>query len=283
MTGTKHPLGVRMEAGRDALERLGLTCESKIDQSIDDMRRMSDLMTSAHAPTMKAGARLNVGATDEGFRQESIQEMLTFIDTAAQFSRVKKVNMHPGPKQWPDELQTAGRYGDYGLQIDAIRQIGDYAASKGLELVLENNNANFADVPDDLPTEEIDWSERKQSFGASPEEWMQIGIDVDRPNVGLCLDSSHTSTYAHTFADPKRREEIVMSFVSRPDLIKHVHWNDNYLYDTRGRTDSHALLGKGTLPLDLHRAIKSLDATIVIEHFYSVEELEEELEFIAGL
>ena len=74
-----------------------------------------------------------------------------------------------------------------------------------------------------------------------------------------------------------------MSFVSRPELIKHVHWNDNYLYDTRGRTDSHALLGKGTLPLDLHRAIKSLDATIVIEHFYSVGELEEELEFIAAL
>lgn len=283
MTGTKYPIAVRMEAGRDVLERLRLTCESKIDQSIDDMSRMSDLMTSAHAPTMKAGARLNVGATDEEFRQDSIQEMLTFIDTAARFSRVKKVNMHPGPKQWPDELQTAGRYGDYGFQIDAIRQIGDYAAAKGLELVLENNNANFADVPDDLPTEEIDWSERKQSFGASSEEWMQIGVDVDRSNVGLCLDTSHTCTYAHTFADPNRREDIVMAFVSRPDLIKHVHWNDNYLYDTRGRTDSHALLGKGTLPVDLHRVIKSLDATIVIEHFYSVDELEEELEFIVGL
>ena len=62
-----------------------------------------------------------------------------------------------------------------------------------------------------------------------------------------------------------------------------MHWNDNYLYDTRGRNDSHAVLGRGTLPLDMHRAIKSLDATIVIEHFYSVEDLEEELDFIERL
>ena len=283
MTGTKNQLAVPMAAGRETLERLGLSTESKIDQSIEDMRSLSDLMTSAHAPTQKEGMRLNVGATDEEFRQESIQEMLAFIETARRFPRVRKVNMHPGPKQWPDDVQTTGRYGDYGLQIDAIRQIADYAAARGLDLVLENNNANFTDVPDDLPADEVDWSERKQSFGSSPEEWMQISLDVDRPNVGLCLDSSHTCTYAHTFVDPKRREEAVMAFVSRPELIKHVHWNDNYLYDARGRTDSHAVLGKGTLPVDMHRAIKSLDATIVIEHFYSVEELEGELEFIDGL
>ena len=283
MTDTKYQLGAPMETGRDALERLGLTTESEIDQSIEDMRRLSDLMSSAHAPTEKDGMRINIGATDKEFREESIRAMLDFIEMVVEFPRVRKVNMHPGPKQWPDTAQTTGRYGDYGLMIDGIRRIADFAAEKGLDLVLENNNANFSDVPDDLPAEEIDWSERKQSFGASPEEWMQIGLDVDRTNVGLCLDSSHSCTYAHTFSDPKRREEAVMAFVSRPELIKHVHWNDNYLYDVRGRTDSHAVLGKGTLPLDMHRAIKSLDATIVIEHFYSVEELEEELEFIKGL
>ncbi len=74
-----------------------------------------------------------------------------------------------------------------------------------------------------------------------------------------------------------------MSFLSIPELIKHVHWNDNYLYEARGRNDSHALLGKGTLPLEMHKAIKSLEATILLEHFYSIEELEKELEFIASL
>ena len=283
MTGTKYPLAVPMGAGRETITRLGMTTESKIGQSIEDMRALSDLMSSAHAPTQKDGLRLNVGATDAEFREESIAEMLQFVETARQFPRVKKVNMHPGPKRWRDPEQTRGRCGDYGLQIDGIRRVADHAAARGLELVIENTNANFDGVADDTGADEIDWSERNQSFGSSPEDWMQIALDVDRPNVGLCLDSSHTCTYAHTFSDHDRRREAVMAFVSRPELIRHVHWNDNYLYDTRGRNDSHAVLGRGTLPLDMHRAIKSLDATIVIEHFYSVEDLEEELDFIGRL
>ena len=283
MTGTRHPLAVPMEAGRETITRLGLTTESKIGQSIEDMRALSDLMTSAHAPTQKNGLRLNVGATDAEFREESIAAMLEFVESARQFPRVKKVNMHPGAKRRVEPEQTRGRYGEYGLQIDGIRRVADYASARGLELVIENTNAYFDGVHDDTPVDEIDWSEWNQSFGASPEEWMQIALDVDRPNVGLCLDSSHTCTYAHTFADHEQRREVVMAFVSRPELIRHVHWNDNYLYDTRGRNDSHALLGRGTLPLEMHRAIKSLDATIVIEHFYSIEDLEEELDFIERL
>ena len=283
MTGTRYPLGVPMETGRETITRLGLTTESKIGQSIEDMRALSDLMSSAHAPTQKDDLRLNVGATDAEFREESIAEMLQFIETVRRFPRVKKVNMHPGAKQRLDPGQTRGRYGEYGLQIDGIRRVADYAAARGLELVIENTNAYFDGVPDEVAADEIDWSERNLTFGASPEEWIQIALDVDRPNVGLCLDSSHTCTYAHTFADHERRREVVMAFVSRPELIRHVHWNDNYLYDTRGRNDSHAVLGRGTLPLDMHRAIKSLDATIVIEHFYSVEDLEEELDFIERL
>ena len=129
----------------------------------------------------------------------------------------------------------------------------------------------------------MDWTGRNECFGASPEEWAQVCEDVDRPNVGLCLDSSHACTYAHSFADPGKRTERVLAFLTVPHLIRHVHWNDNYLYDVRGRTDSHAVLGKGSLPIELHRGIKRLDATVVLEHFYSIEELEEELGFIEGL
>ena len=85
MTGTRYPIGVPMAAGRETITRLGLTTESKIAQSIEDMRALSDLMTSAHAPTQKDGLRLNVGATDAEFREESIAEMLSFVDTARGF------------------------------------------------------------------------------------------------------------------------------------------------------------------------------------------------------
>ena len=272
-----------MTAGMDNLIRLGLNTESSLKDDIEDMRRFPELMTSMHAPVLKGDVRLNFGATDDDFRQMSIDEMLAFIDMARQFPNVKKVNMHPCAKQWLVEAQVSGRYGDYDRQIDGIRQIADYARTHGLEIVIENNNAHFTGIGDEVPLEEIDWSNRNQAFGASPEEWIRICEDVDRPNVGLCLDSSHICTYAHTFADPERRREVVMAFVSRPELIRHVHWNDNYLYDARGRADSHALLGKGSLPVELHRTIKALDATILIEHFYTIEDLEEELEYIDRL
>ena len=64
-----------------------------------------------------------------------------------------------------------------------------------------------------------------------------------------------------------QREGKISAFLSRPDLIKHVHWSDNYLYDVRGRKDSHLSVGKGTIPTDFHRLVKELDATILLEHF----------------
>ena len=73
------------------------------------------------------------------------------------------------------------------------------------------------------------------------------------------------------------------AFLEKPDLIRHVHWSDNYLYDQRGRNDSHLSVGKGTLPTEMHRRIKRLDATILLEHFYTFEELAEELEYIDSL
>ena len=191
--------------------------------------------------------------------------------------------MHPGPRQWLNEEQTEGRQGDYDLMIDGIRQIAAHAAGFGLEIVLENNNAYWAGVPDATAAAAVDWSQRNMSFGSSPQEWIQICEDTDRDNVGLCLDSSHTCTYAHTFADPVEREDVVMRFLAKPHLIRHVHWSDNHLYDLRGRSDSHAVLGQGSLPVEMHRAIKDLDATLLLEHFYTTEELEGELEFIANL
>ena len=157
------------------------------------------------------------------------------------------------------------------------------AEKHGVEIVLENGNAHWTDVGDDVGAADVDWSDRNRSFGASPEEWTGICVDIDRPNVGLCLDSSHLATYSHTIADEDLRRRTALSFLDKPELIRHVHWNDNFLYEMKGRTDQHALLGKGTLPVEIHRGIKKLDATLHLEHFYSIEELEEELEYIDGL
>ena len=65
--------------------------------------------------------------------------------------------------------------------------------------------------------------------------------------------------------------------------LTHRHQFYNYLYDDRGMNDSHAALNQGTLPTELHRVIKYLDATLLLEHFYGLETLEEELQFIDSL
>ena len=281
-TELKHQLGVTSSAGVETLRRLGLNTEASMADDIDEMDDFADVLVSAHAPAVTGDQRLNIAATDSGFREISLEVITGYIESAARYPNVRQINMHFAPKRWNDDAQTAGREGDYELMIDGIRQVAAFCEQRGQELVLENLNSYWSDDIKEAPREQVDWSGRNQYFGMAPEEWQQIVLDVDRGNVALCLDSSHVVTYAHRFPE-EQREERVLAFLSRPELIRHVHWNDNYLYDARGRNDSHAPLDKGSLPTEMHRRIKYLDATLLMEHFYGVEVLEEELAFIDSL
>ncbi len=278
----RHQLGVTSAAGLETLRRLGLNTEASMVDDIDEMDELAGVLVSAHAPAVVRGVRLNIAATDADFRKTSVQVIVDYIARAARYPNVRQINMHFAPKRWDDAVQTAGREGRYDLLIDGIRQVAAFCERHDLELVLENLNSYWSDDIKDTPHDQVDWSSRNEYFGMAPEEWQQIVLDVDRANVGLCLDSSHVVTYSHRFPED-RREERVLAFLSRPDLIRHVHWNDNYLYDPRGRDDSHAPLDKGTLPTEMHRRIKYLDATLLLEHFYDVDVLEEELAFIDSL
>jgi sugar phosphate isomerase/epimerase len=279
--GTRYQLSVQEKAGIENLTRLNLNTEVGWPDLENDT--FWNLAISGHAPASKNGLPLNIAATDDDHRRISIAEFMGYVEQVRKLPRLKQVNIHPPPRQWLDETQTAVRQSDYGLMIDGFRQIADAAATLGIEIVLENMIVDWARIGDETQAEQADWGDSNVYFGVAPEEWIQICEDVGRANFALCLDTSHACTYAHTIADPGRRAETAMAFVNRPDLIRHVHWNDNYLYDSRGRVDSHALLGKGTMPIELHRAVKGLDATLLIEHFYAIEDLEEELAYIARL
>ena len=281
--GIKHPLSAPVYSGLETLESLGLLAESSMRDDIRVLDDYADVLISAHAPaTAPDGSRLNIAATDDDFREMSIGMITEFIDEARRYPNVRQVNIHFAPRQWIDETQTAGQEGDYNLLIDGVRRIAAHADRQDIEIVMENGNAYWKDVDESVEPEKLDWTTRNRYFGSSPEHWIEVCEDVDRGNVGLCLDSSHTCTYAQTFPE-SQREERVLAFLKRPELIRHVHWNDNYLYDKRGRNDSHLNVGKGTLPKEMHRRIKRLDATILLEHFYTVEELKEELEYIDSL
>ena len=281
--GIKHPLSAPVRSGLETLESLGLLAESSMRDEIRLLDDYADVLISAHAPaTAPDGSRLNIAATDNDFREMSIGIITKFIDEACRYPNLKQVNVHFAPRQWIDETQTAGQEGDYDHLIDGVRRIAAHADRQDIEVVMENGILHWKDVDESVEPETRDMTTRNRYFGSAPEQWIEVCEDVDRDNVGLCLDSSHACTYAQTFPD-SQREERVLAFLKRPELIRHVHWSDNYLYDKRGRNDSHLSVGKGTLPREMHRRIKRLDATILLEHFYTVQELKEELEYIDSL
>ena len=286
--GFRHPLVATVDAF-DHIERLGLNgnAGTTLTNEVEAMNAFSQVLVSGHAPSsLQVGSKIrgNIASTDDEFRDMSIQTILDYVDVARRYPHLKLVNMHFAPKRWIDETQNQFQTGTYDRLIDGIRQIAAFAEPSGIQIVLENNCAYFElnGIADDVPAEKVDWADKNEYFGVSPEEWTQVCEDVDRPNVGLCLDTSHACTYAHTFPEDRRKERM-LAFLAKPHLIRHVHWSDNYLYDTRGRNDSHVSVGKGSLPTELHRGIKRLDAVILLEHFYTIDELEQELEYVTAL
>ena len=286
--GFRHPLVATADAF-DHIERLGLNgnAGTTLTNEVEAMNAFSQVLVTGHAPSsLQVGSNIrgNVASTDDEFRDTSIRTILDYVDVAQRYPHLKLVNMHFAPKRWVDETLDQYQTGTYDRLIDGIRQIAAFAERRGIQIVLENNCAYFElnGIADDVPAEKMDWADKNEYFGVSPEEWTQVCEDVDRPNVGLCLDTSHACTYAHMFPEDRRTERM-LAFLAKPHLIRHVHWSDNYLYDTRGRNDSHVSVGKGTLPTELHRGVKRLDAVILLEHFYTIEELEQELEYVTAL
>ena len=284
MPHIKYPLSIPVKAGLETIQEFGLRAETSLRDNVDDFTEYFPVLFSAHAPTTIGEERLNIAATDDEFRELSILVFKDYLDRCSNFPNIRQLNMHFALKYWVSDTQLRGQIGDYERHIEAISAIAEYAARYGIEIVLENLNSYWTlnGISDETQPDQVDWNGKNEAFGMHPEEWIQMCLDVNRENVRLCLDSSHVCTYAHRFPEDERLERIAV-FLSQPDLISHVHWSDNYLYDTRGREDSHLSVGRGTLPIQFHQTIKGLDATILLEHFYTVKELEEELEFINNL
>ena len=284
MVDLKYPLAAPVKTGLENIKRLKLRAETSLRDNVDDFTEFSSVLFSVHAPTSIGDERLNIAATDKEFRELSIAVFKDYIDRCAVFPNVTQLNMHFGYKTWRYDSQPRGQIGDYSIHVESIRVLAEHARNRNIEIVMENLNSYWKmnNISDDTSFGSVDWIDKNEAFGMHPEEWIQMCIDVDRENVRLCLDTSHVSTYAHRYAEDEREEKILL-FLGRPDLITHVHWSDNYLYDVRGRNDSHLSVGKGTIPIDFHKSVKGLDATILLEHFYTIEELMEEIQFIDSL
>ena len=254
------------------------------------------LAASAHAPfEFPEGAprrgRLNIAAIDVQWRRLSLQSLEHYMVQAARLPRVRKVVMHAAPRFWnadgtlPRSPAAADllTVGEYAILVDSFRRLADAAARLNLEIVVENNRAYWVTVPPDAPFARIDHTTVPDYFATSPWEWIGLWHDVQRDNFKLCLDTSHAATAAHRF-DGAQRQAMLWAFLSQPEAIGHVHWNDGTLADARGRADLHWALGSTGLGDAFHQAIRHLPTTtFLLEHWFDLATLDRELAYIAGL
>jgi len=275
-------LSIVWKAGCEVVDRFGLTIEAPTVLNPDVIDPIADVVLTAHAPYSDSLGRFSIGDVNDAVREDAIGKITNYIEEAVQrFPKLQKVNMHCSPKRWASETRPLA--GDYERLIDAVRQLSDVAAKHNIELMLENNRAYWEDVSDDLSPDQVDRETQNDYFGVAPEEWRQIQKDVDRSNVFLCLDPSHACTYAQVFVENEKREAVMMAYLDAGDALQHFHWNGNDLLSPVGRKDSHMCIGTDTLPVAFHRRIKNWRATLLLEHFYSVEELDTELAYIQQL
>ena len=281
---SNYRLSVPLKVGLDDTKRLDLTVEAGTKLDREELSPYGERIITAHAPFSRSGmGRLSIAAVDDDFRGKSIKILEEYLHEASRFPSLQKVIMHCAPKQWSAESQTGGNIGVYERLISGFQHLADVAAELNLTIAVENNRAYWDGIPDDVPAEDANREGMNEYLGTAPDEWLEIYDDVNKSNLFLCLDSSHACAYAQIEPDYDKRRDIIMAYLSKPDSIGHVHWSDNYLYDTQGRKDSHLCIGRGTIPRVFHETVRRLNATLLLEHFYTIEELEEELCYIENL
>ncbi|MAG36313.1 MAG: hypothetical protein CL878_08725 [Dehalococcoidia bacterium] len=260
-------LGLRIEAGVRSDGELNLSASHR------------PFLFSVHLPYVDEQGRLNVGALDDDRREESIAIVQRGIDVAKMLG-VRRGVVHPLGIGRDDDVVLA----DWERTAEGLQRLADYGRIKGLDLVLENVCVYWDGVPDSVPAETADRSKALYLYGCSPVEWRDLCLAVDRENFRLCLDSTHTVTYAMLSDDPSEQVRRVHEYLDvGGDLIVHVHWSDNYLGGVRGRYGTHLHVGQGTVPRSVHERIKHLAAVKHLEHKGTAQQLRAELDFIAHL
>ena len=206
---------------------------------------------------------LNLAALDAELRRRSIAEIEHALETSL-FPGVERMVVHTCGV----EIDRGRRVGDYELLIRSLRAIAEFAAKHRITLCVENMVLRA----------------KARRFGDFASEWLALPHDIDRENVLLTLDSSHAASTVAVVADEAERLWRLDEFLSRPELIGHVHWSDARLRDREALfTDMHLVPGKGDLPRGFHRRIKALDCFKLLEQNSTDAEVEEGLDFVAGL
>ena len=154
------------------------------------------------------------------------------LDTFAD-AGVDLVNVHPDQKIPLHSMDNVRK-----MNADAIADLAEDAAGRGIRLMVENLDRVFAG-PDDL----------QPIFEAVPDAGFHLDIGHANLNLG--------------FGEPNRTEALLKSF---GDRLAHVHVSDN----RGGAADLHLPLGAGSIDWKAHiRLLKAAgwDGTVTLEVF----------------
>lgn len=228
--------------------------------SIPDFDKYPELIGGVHLPYVN----FNFAAIDDEFRLRSIEEMCLAIEAAMRYGQSDMV-MHV--------LGIVTEYGKtvgtYERAVESIRSVVDFAAKKGVTICLENQA--FHDP-------------NRTVLGTSSEEWFKIWEDVGRENMLLTLDTSHSATAAAHIEDCDERFNYLYTYLSRPHLIRRVHWSDSRLTNKEAfMRDIHLIVGDGDLPVEFHKKIKALPVLKTLEQIRPEEDVLRGLKFIETL
>ncbi len=275
----------RHEVTVEVLRKYDLTVEVSARQITEIPPEMADYVTSVHMPysTHELG-RLNYAAVDDDFRELSLQMIEEAMRQAARlYPDAGIAVIHGAPERFAWEAQPAGQFGDYDLYIGSLRRLADTAADNGFRLMLENNRRYWTNAEGEMAWEDAAPAANLIYFAIEPADWLQSWHDVAHENLKLCLDTAHACCTVHAVADHEQRVAELMRFLDEPEALGHIHWNDHELFEPEGRLDKHLNIGKGTIPPKIHRRIKYLDASHLLEHYHGEDALVEELAYIESL
>ncbi len=243
-------------------ERFGVGYEVAARKYEDEAGGLGDRVQAIHASfSSDTGGRLNPASPDPNVRAEALAGWNEGLDVAVS-AGASLVIVHAAPENW-DGGRGVGRY---ELLVDALDQLGDRATEHDICIAVENNRRYWGDTPDDTDPSDVDLDALDVYFATFPEDWIRLAGDVDHPNVGICLDTSHATTVAQEKPMGEERERRLFDYLAEPEAITHVHWSGNYLGKPDGRLDSHCAVGGGDLPKAFHARIAELSATKTFEH-----------------
>ncbi len=204
-------------------------CFKKIEEVIAGTK----LGITVHAPY----GDLNLATLNDPIWHESVRQICTCIEHASRIT--DRVTIHPGylspvGKLMPQKV--------WELQKEALRQIGKFAADRGVLACLENMigvKEFLCRVPDEL-----------------------IGMTEGIEGIGMTFDFGHANTMG-----------LVNDFLGRVNKASHIHIHDN-----NGLSDQHLALGEGTI--DWIKAGKTIArdySGVVVVEGRSIEEAKKSL------